>query len=276
MNSKNLKPLILAAVAVFAGHANGATIASANFAGYTAGNVSNPFNPSVTPGENEFTWTTIGPNSAQLSIANADLTSGSGNALGMAGGGTFRALVGTMGSATTIPVGQTLTLSLNGQFTAAPGNSTIRIGFMNSGDFDNAYFMNAGIGTITTFSSARDIGAPGGVDVPGGGDVVAFTNTTTSGPAYAAIGTSTFTASFSITRTAATTYSLAGNVNGSGFTATDTAGNGWDNYSRIFLNNGNQTSSFRIDNVSVTLVPEPSAALLGGLGLLALFRRRRA
>ncbi|NQX01842.1 PEP-CTERM sorting domain-containing protein [bacterium] len=30
------------------------------------------------------------------------------------------------------------------------------------------------------------------------------------------------------------------------------------------------------DNVQLTVVPEPSAALLGGLGLLALFRRRRA
>lgn len=31
-----------------------------------------------------------------------------------------------------------------------------------------------------------------------------------------------------------------------------------------------------VDNLSVTLVPEPSAALLGGLGMLALLRRRRA
>lgn len=30
-----------------------------------------------------------------------------------------------------------------------------------------------------------------------------------------------------------------------------------------------------VDNLSVTLVPEPSAALLGGIGMLALLRRRR-
>lgn len=33
---------------------------------------------------------------------------------------------------------------------------------------------------------------------------------------------------------------------------------------------------FFIDDVSVTAIPEPGAALLGGLGMLALFRRRRA
>lgn len=32
----------------------------------------------------------------------------------------------------------------------------------------------------------------------------------------------------------------------------------------------------QIDNLSVTAIPEPSAALLGGLGMLALLRRRRA
>ena len=34
-------------------------------------------------------------------------------------------------------------------------------------------------------------------------------------------------------------------------------------------------SGYDIDNVSLVAVPEPSAALLGGLGLLALLRRRR-
>ena len=35
------------------------------------------------------------------------------------------------------------------------------------------------------------------------------------------------------------------------------------------------TTSANYDNFSVTIVPEPRLALLGGLGLLALFRRRR-
>jgi hypothetical protein len=35
-------------------------------------------------------------------------------------------------------------------------------------------------------------------------------------------------------------------------------------------------SYMSVDNAAITVVPEPSAALLGGLGVLALFRRRRA
>ncbi len=45
----------------------------------------------------------------------------------------------------------------------------------------------------------------------------------------------------------------------------------FDDFDRDTGNN-----SMRIDNVLVTAIPEPSAALLGGLGLLALLRRRRA
>lgn len=54
-------------------------------------------------------------------------------------------------------------------------------------------------------------------------------------------------------------------------------------FSGLNLNETHQFISFHannvvanIDNLSITAIPEPSAALLGGLGLLALLRRRRA
>lgn len=56
------------------------------------------------------------------------------------------------------------------------------------------------------------------------------------------------------------TYSLTG----SGFTTTN---------SQLFLGGGN---GLIFDNISVTSVPEPSAAILGALGVLCLARRRRA
>jgi len=46
-----------------------------------------------------------------------------------------------------------------------------------------------------------------------------------------------------------------------------------DSYA-TFANNTNTTTDYRPE-LSVTLIPEPSAALLGGFGLLALLRRRR-
>jgi hypothetical protein len=54
-------------------------------------------------------------------------------------------------------------------------------------------------------------------------------------------------------------------------------------FSGLDLNAADQYISFhanntvaQIDNLSVTAIPEPSAALFGGLGMLALLRRRRA
>lgn len=44
----------------------------------------------------------------------------------------------------------------------------------------------------------------------------------------------------------------------------------------IRLERGTSGQEAFLDNLTVTAVPEPSAALLGGLGMLALLRRRRA
>lgn len=40
--------------------------------------------------------------------------------------------------------------------------------------------------------------------------------------------------------------------------------------------NGSWEQAVNFDNVTIDVIPEPSAALLGGLGMLALLRRRRA
>lgn len=46
-----------------------------------------------------------------------------------------------------------------------------------------------------------------------------------------------------------------------------------ENYLNVFSNYTHNSGT--LDNYSVTVIPEPSAALLGGLGMLALLRRRR-
>ncbi len=62
-------------------------------------------------------------------------------------------------------------------------------------------------------------------------------------------------------------------MNGAIRTATTTTG--WNDYNAIFIRNGSIAADYLVDNVSLTLVPEPAAAVLGGLGLLGLLRRRR-
>jgi len=42
-----------------------------------------------------------------------------------------------------------------------------------------------------------------------------------------------------------------------------------------FIRSANTTDYVDIDNITLNFIPEPSSALLGGLGLLALLRRRR-
>lgn len=62
-----------------------------------------------------------------------------------------------------------------------------------------------------------------------------------------------------------------------GGTAVKTGNFNWsgtnENYLNVFSNYTHNSGT--LDNYSVTVIPEPSAALLGGLGMLALLRRRR-
>jgi len=44
---------------------------------------------------------------------------------------------------------------------------------------------------------------------------------------------------------------------------------------RIVLTGYDANTTVEVDNLVISTIPEPSAVLLGGLGLLALLRRRR-
>ena len=69
-------------------------------------------------------------------------------------------------------------------------------------------------------------------------------------------------------------------VNGSQIGSTFTKGDG--GYSNNYITTeqsmdfvGSSIMTGTIDNISIFAVPEPSTALLGGLGVLAMLRRRR-
>ena len=266
-----LVPILLAALAPSAW---AAVVASAKFTGMTV-----EIQASVSPvaGANDFTWSLINASGTNFDVVadNGSPGIGSGNALrtDQAGTGTFRGMIGTMSSSTTLQIGDTLTLSLDGRYWETPANNTggLRFGFINSGSLDNNFYIQAGTGGQTGMILYRD-GV--GDNSPGGGSGITSLTSTASGPSYASLATDPFTAFFSITRTAASEYSIVASINGSTRTATSSVG--WDSYNAIFIRNGGITSDFLIDNVSVSLIPEPSAALLGAVGLLGLLRRRRA
>ncbi|MBN8460757.1 MAG: PEP-CTERM sorting domain-containing protein [Verrucomicrobia bacterium] len=180
-------------------------------------------------------------------------------------------MLGTLGSTVTINIGDTLTLAFSGRYYEAPGDNSggFRFGFISPGDLDNNLYAQLGSGGNTGNGLYRDLG---GDDSPGAGTTTGISSTA-SGTTYATLGTSAIAAQFSITRTGASAYTLSSNVNGAIRTATTTSG--WNDYNAIFIRNGGISSDFLVDNVSVTLVPEPATALLGGLGLLGLLRRRR-
>jgi len=264
-------PLILAAAAVLAGHANGATIASANFNGLSESGAASVA-ISGTPGVNDFTWTRTTTSTPLLTFStpNVNMQTGTGNALAADTGNTFQGITGTMSSSTTIAIGQTLTLSFIGQYTQSPGDTggALRFGFVNSLDPDNSFGMGVSTGTSTVFDIRRD---NGGDDSPLAGSTTTLISGNTPSNH---ITTNVYTASFSITRTATDTYTYFGDINGQTLTATNIVG-GFDNYNAIVIRNAGLNADFQIDNVSVTLIPEPSTALLSGLGTLALLRRRR-
>lgn len=123
----------------------------------------------------------------------------------------------------------------------------------------------------------------------GGGAAILFrqnggTETFNAGTAVA--NTATWAANDFVTITLSGTGGVGSAFNGNGSVAnvmvgatnvgTFTLAQQTDAYITIGLaNTGDNPSAFGIDNLSVTAIPEPSTALLGGLGLVALLRRRR-
>jgi len=110
-----------------------------------------------------------------------------------------------------------------------------------------------------------------------------FSSTGAIGPnntaAYLSLAAATtYSAMFSITRSGANAV-LSSTINGITQTGTDTGASAGFNFDQIsiFTNSAPvpTNATFTVDNVNVTVIPEPSAALLGALGSLALLRRRR-
>ena len=163
---------------------------------------------------------------------------------------------------------QALQVSFNiGTVFGYAGDPTRWIQF-NLGNSQNLDVGNATVGAAVLFR------ANGGTQALSGG---------------AGIGSaSTWSADDLVTITLSGTGGVGSAFNGNGSVASISIGannlgtftlaqqtNAYVNFSAFNYGN-DQFGGGSIDNLSVAVVPEPSAAILGGLGMLALLRRRRA
>lgn len=208
------------------------------------------------------------------------------------------------GSPYALAVGETITLTFDFKLgNTANAENGFRFGLFNSNGtryaagFSSAAqpFSNAAVFSPSTgFLAAANVGATSGTSTFGvrrgtasGSNTTPFGGTstitggfTTSGYLGLVAGT-TYTALLSITRDTSSTAFVSTTINGFTQSGTATGVNASQiSFDTVSILGGSSTvatgQSFTIDNVNVTVVPEPAAALLGSLGFLGLLRRRRA
>ena len=179
---------------------------------------------------------------ASLSIAGVTTSTSIG------GGATDQTLKG-LGS---VDLGsKTLTVGSNG--TLAPGNSPGTLEFTASTggklDFSSGSIISFELGTTS--------------------DLIAFNSAGDAGDWLSGSGNATLSLSLLAGFSYANTYTVFDNVSTAGFTLANITGYNTAAYTANFAQSGTDYT------LSFAPIPEPRAALLGGLGMLALLRRRR-
>lgn len=225
--------------------------------------------------------------------ANTLSNNGSGQLSWSSGTGAndaVRQVIGRAMTTQTLTVGQTLRLTFDYTQTTATVGDLVRVGFYNVAappTADGWSHPSANVGAFTGYTTfVRDASASGNL---ARSETATDTNTELTGPTMAVAGTFTnitspantqnidivantqYQAVFDVTLTSATQVNTLFTLS-NGFSVagqTNTVYNGFDTVVLRTIN------SALFDNVQVEVIPEPSAALLGGLGMLALLRRRR-
>jgi hypothetical protein len=212
----------------------------------------------------------------------------SSNGLGSPNDGVAQ-VIGRSMAAQTLTVGQTIRLTFDYTQTTATAGDILRVGFYNVATPPTADAWSTSGTLVGAFSGyttfVRDASGSGNV---ARSESASDTNLVTTGPTTAFAGAVTITspanaqtldimvntqyqAVFDVTLTTAsqinTLFTLSNGFSVAG--QTSTVYNGFDMVALRTIN------SALFDNIQVEVIPEPGAALLGGLGLLALLRRRR-
>jgi hypothetical protein len=213
----------------------------------------------------------------------------SSNGLGSPNDGVAQ-VIGRSMAAQTLTVGQTIRLTFDYTQTTATAGDILRAGFYNVATPPTADAWSTSGTLVGAFSGyttfVRDASATGNI---ARSESTTDTNAVTTGPTMAVTGTfanitspaniqnidiavnTQYQAVFDVTLTSLTQVNTLFTLS-NGFSVagqTNTVYNGFDT---VVLRTVN---SALFDNIKVEVIPEPRAALLGGLGLLALLRRRR-
>lgn len=223
-----------------------------------------------------------------------------GNALVFTENGSgMEEVIGRSFTAQTITVGQTIRLTLD--YSQSGPASIIRFGLYDvtnpiaAHGWGNLDTLGAWQG-YTTF--VRDSNSSGNVARRENGSGTTVTLGPTSGTGNASnptvtvaditspanntnfntVNNTVYQVLFEVTRTSTGMDTLLTLTSGitEHFRVTGTTTTVYDTFDTVFLRQGGGSAApATYDNIQVSIIPEPSAALLGGLGLLALLRRRR-
>ncbi len=126
----------------------------------------------------------------------------------------------------------------------------------------------------TTTKLTADFGNPGSGPSEGG---VAITNPSNS-TQFDIVNGATYQGVFEVFRTSATEMTTLFTLSSGSTTHFSVQGITsavQGDFNTVVLRTSTNTAAQLFDNIQVSVIPEPSTALLGGLGLLALLRRRR-
>jgi hypothetical protein len=237
---------------------------------------------------NDITWVG-GVNNTSVSNNSGGTAPGTGNYLDNNASTGFSMIRGSLPihSLLDIGIGDTITLTFDFVYYAGTQSSAdgLRFGLFNSTGFGTV--VGAGVGgsqtglriahdANATIDSNMGSGTNGMDDFLGGSDV-ALTGTMSS-----SIDTSVVNGSLSISRLNATTLSISTAINGGLATVTDVDDIRDDadyltNFSGgfVMIRNGNVNRDFRVDNVRIYVIPEPSSIAMIVLGFSALFMGRK-
>jgi len=199
--------------------------------------------------------------------------------------GTFQAITGDVPTSTLVQAGDTIELTFNFRFAAAPGTqaSGFRFGIYNqsgtaatdvaaSTDNDKGYFANISTGATMAHQVRRETGAT--LPIIAGTDFTQIGANNTTSPGIT--GTLDQNASIKIIKTASG-VNIVASVNGTEYLNVVDASPVTLTFDEVAFGSASNSQTLLFDNVVVTFsaVPEPSSLILVAAGGACLWTRRR-